>query len=91
MAQRYESRLLGGDFVDNAESGELVDRLACVLCQLYKNLESYFDLDHGTKDIEEFTDALGGLKLNGFFFLRQARLNVLDEGFGGTLVDRRVV
>ena len=54
-------------------------------------MESYFYLDDRAEDINQLTDALRCLKLHSFVFFGEARLDILDESLGSTLVQRCVV
>ena len=59
--------------------------------QLHKNLESYLDFNDRTKNFEELADTFSRLKLDSLVLFGKARLDVLHKGFGGALVNRRVV
>lgn len=54
-------------------------------------MESNFDLNNGAKDFKQLADALCCFELDRLVFLRQARLNVLDESLCRPLVKRSVV
>ena len=61
------------------------------MSKLDEHLESYLDFDDCAKDIKQFTNALCSLKLDGLFLFWKTRFNVLNESFGGSLVESRVI
>ena len=91
LAHGDESGLFARDFVDHAQCGKLVNRLALVLGKLNEDLKGTFHIDSRSKNVKKFAHRLRRLKLYHILVLDQRRLNIRHKCLRSFLVMGRVL